>query len=207
MTNQEISRALAHLPVPLVSEILEVSSVTDIPRDTEILREGQYVKVIPLVMSGLVKVVSRHEEKELLLYYIKPTESCVMSFAAGLSRGPSQVFAVTEADTTAVLLPTERVIHWTRQYPDFAQLFFTQYQLRYTEMLDTISHLLFDKMDQRLYGYLQQKSALTGENPLVISHRQIAQEMGTAREVISRVMKKLESEGKVKQHHQQIEIF
>jgi CRP/FNR family transcriptional regulator len=207
MTQQEVSQILRQLSASLVSEIQETASVTTIPKNTEILREGQYVKVIPLVLSGLVKVVSRQEEKELLLYYIKPAESCVMSFAAGLNQGPSQVFAVTETDTTALLLPTEQVIGWTRQHPDFANLFFAQYQLRYTEMLDTISHLLFDKMDKRLYDYLKQKSELTGENPLIISHRQIAQELGTAREVVSRVMKKLENEGKVKQHHQSIEIF
>jgi len=207
MTKQEVSLALRHLPPTLVSEILEASSVVDIPKDTEILREGQYVKVIPLVLRGLVKVVTHHEEKELLLYYIKPVESCVMSFSAGLNQGPSQVFALTEADTTALLLPTSQVIDWTKNYPEFAQLFFAQYQLRYTEMLDTISQLLFDKMDKRLYSYLQQKSVLTGDNPLTISHRQIAQELGTAREVVSRVMKKLENEGKVKQHHHSIEIL
>ena len=207
MTDQEVSQALRHLNPTLVTKILEVSSVAAIPKDTEILRVGQYVKVSPLVLNGLIKVVTRHDERELLLYYIKPVESCVMSFAAGLSEGPSQVFALTETDTTALLLPTEQVIGWTRQYPDFAQLFFAQYQLRYTEMLDTISHLLFEKMDSRIYNYLQQKSELTGENPLVISHRQVAQDLGTAREVVSRVMKKLESEGKVKQHHQSIEIL
>jgi CRP/FNR family transcriptional regulator len=86
-------------------------------------------------------------------------------------------------------------------------LFFQQYNLRYSELIDTINHVLFDKMDKRLYDYLQEKVIITQKNPLKISHRQIASELGTAREVVSRVMKKLEVEGKVKQTGNYIELL
>jgi CRP/FNR family transcriptional regulator, anaerobic regulatory protein len=204
---RELARALSHLSSHLVAEILTASATAEIPKNTEILREGQYVKVIPIVVQGLIKVFSRHEDKELLLYYIKPNESCVMSFAASRGNEPSRVFAITEEDTTALLLPVDKVSDWTRQFPDFNTLFFQQYDLRYSELLDTINHVLFDKMDKRLFDYLVEKECLTNKNPLKISHRQIANELGTAREVISRVMKKLESEGKVKQHPSSIEIL
>jgi CRP/FNR family transcriptional regulator len=205
-SKEKVSQALAHLNPDLVSEILETATIKNIPKDVEILREGQYVKAIPIVIEGLIKVFTSHEDKELLLYYIRPNESCVMSFAASLKNEPSKVFALTEEDTIALLLPVDKVSDWTKQFPDLNTLFFQQYNLRYSELLDTINSLLFNKLDKRLYDYLKEKVNLTGKNPLKVSHRQISNELGTAREVISRVMKKLENEGKIKQHTNSIEI-
>ncbi len=157
---------------------------------TEILREGQFVKVIPIVLNGLIRVYTRRKERDLLLYYIRPNESCIMSFAASLKNEPSKVFALTEEDTTALLLPVDKVSSWIKQYPNLNDLFYQQYNLRYSELLDTIHHVLFEKMDTRLYDYLKEKVNLTNKNPLKISHRQIASELGTARKIISRVIKK-----------------
>lgn len=193
---------------PVLRKELEAHAILkEVPQGTEILREGQYVKVIPIVLEGLIKVFSRHEEKELLLYYIKPQESCIMSFAAGMKNEPSKIFAVAEEDTTALLLPTDKVALWVRDYPEVNQLFFQQYNLRYSDLLTTIHQLLFERLDKRLLDYLANRSLLTGRNPIKISHRQIAAELGTAREVISRIMKKLENDGKIRQDANTIEIL
>jgi CRP/FNR family transcriptional regulator len=197
---------LNHLSSDLVAEITSESKSVTIAADTEILRAGQFVKVIPIVLTGLIKVYTRHEDRELLLYYIQPNESCVMSFAASIKNEPSKVYAQTEEETKALLLPVEKITKWTLQYPDLNTLFFQQYNLRYTDLLDTIHHVLFDKIDKRLFNYLQEKVRITGINPIKISHRQIANELGTVREVVSRVMKKLEHEGKLTQHSNSIEI-
>lgn len=202
-----MSHLLPHLSDDLIAEIESVAIFKKIPSGSTILRAGQYVKVIPIVTEGLIKVFSRHEDKDLLLYYIQPNESCIMSFSASLKNEPSRVYAITEEDTSAILLPVEKIDSWIRQFPDFNSIFFQLYNLRYSELLETISDLLFNKMDQRLYDYMKKKHQLTGKNPLKISHRQIANDMGTAREVISRVMKKLEGEGKVRQHTSSIEIL
>jgi CRP/FNR family transcriptional regulator len=203
----KISQLFPHLSDDLIDEIVSVSIFKEIPSGSMILRAGQYVKVIPIVTEGLIKVFSRHEDKDLLLYYIQPNESCIMSFSASLKNEPSRVYAITEEDTSAILLPVEKIDQWIRQFPDFNSIFFQLYNLRYSELLETISDLLFNKMDQRLYDYLKKKHQLTGKNPLKMSHRQIANDMGTAREVISRVMKRLEGEGKVRQHTSSIEII
>ncbi len=202
-----MSRLFPHLSDDLIAEIVSVAIYKEIPSGSTILRAGQYVKVIPIVTQGLIKVFSRHEDKDLLLYYIQPNESCIMSFSASLKNEPSRVYAITEEDTSAILLPVEKIDQWIRQFPDFNSIFFQLYNLRYSELLETISDLLFNKMDQRLYDYLKKKHQLTGKNPLKMSHRQIANDMGTAREVISRVMKRLEGEGKVRQHTSSIEIL
>ncbi len=199
--------ALSFLNPSLLEEIKEKSNILEIPTGTEIIRYGQYIKAVPILIKGLVKVFTRHDEKELLLYYIKPGESCIMSFSASLNNTSSQIIAITEEDSSIMMLPATFMPNWTRLYPDMNHLFFQQYNLRYNELLETINHLLFDRMDKRLYDFLKARIALTQKQQLKISHKQIANELGTAREVVSRVMKKLESEGKVRQHNHNIELL
>ncbi|MBX2871829.1 MAG: Crp/Fnr family transcriptional regulator, partial [Saprospiraceae bacterium] len=198
---------LPSLPLSLRQEILEMGMRKNVPAGTELLREGQYVKVIPLVLDGLVKVFSRYEERELLLYYIEPVESCVMSFSAGLWNLPSKVFAITEEQSDLMLLPVQHVNEWVRKYPTLNQLFFGQFNKRYEDLLFTIHQVLFQRMDERLLTYLRERAERLGTNLLDLRHHQIARELGTAREVVSRVMKKLEQEKWVIQHQHGIEIL
>lgn len=198
---------LSFLNPHLVDKILKESSIKEIPKGTEILRERQYVSVLPIVISGLIKVYSRFNEKELLLYYIEPDQSCVMTFYAALKNTPSKVFAIVEEDSEVLLIPVRLLPNLLKEYPDFNDLFYNQFNLRYSELLDTIGHLLLDKMDKRLYDYLKKKSELTKGNSIIMSHNQIANELGTAREVITRVLKKLESDGKVVQNKGEIKII
>jgi CRP/FNR family transcriptional regulator len=206
----DISELKKYLPAfsnELLAEIAKHSQLKEIPEGVEILKEGQYVRAIPIVLEGLVKTFTRADEKELLLYYIGPAQSCIMSFSAGLSNSPSRIFAFTEEPSLLLLLPSDTMSKWIKLYPQINELFFEQYNLRYVEMLDTINSLLFDKLDQRLYNYLLEKSRLKGEKILALRHKQIAGELGTAREVITRVMKRLEQEGKVRQLPDGIEII
>jgi CRP/FNR family transcriptional regulator len=195
----DIALKLSFLGQEFISEIEETAILKEIPKGTEILRQEQYVKVLPIVLTGLVKVFSRFKERELLLYYIQPSESCIMTFSAAINQETSKVFAVTEEDTKLLLLPVEKLSGWLKTYPVLNTLFFQQFNLRYLELLDTIHHVLIDKMDKRLYDYLKEKARLTKKDTFKITHGQIANELGTVREVVSRVMKKLESEGKVEQ--------
>ncbi len=203
----DIPTYLSSLNPELQEKISESGILKEIPANTEILREGQYIKVVPIVLEGLVKVFTRYEDREMLLYYIQPEESCIMSFSAGIEDQTSTVFAKTEEDSKLLLLPISEVAKWIRNYPGINTLFFQQYNRRYSELLDTIHHVMFKRMDKRLYDHLLTKSSLLNQNPIKISHQQLADELGTVREVISRVMKKLESENLVKQHHSTIEIY
>ena len=202
-----LKQLFPYLSDKLESEIIANSSVIEIPEKIEVMREGQYVKAIPIVTSGLIRVFTRNEDKELLLYYIQPGESCIMSFDAALKNTPSRVYAITEKKSSVLLMPNEKVFQWMKEYPEINSLFFLQYNIRYSELLSMINQLLFERMDARLLDYLKSKMKLTGKNPLKISHRQIANDLGTAREVVSRVMKKLENEGKVKQLATEIKII
>jgi CRP/FNR family transcriptional regulator len=204
---EDIRRRLQYFGPELVDKIIAASNIVEVPKQTELLREGQYVKVVPIVQKGLLKVFTRQQDKELLLYYIEPFESCVMSFAASLKNEQSKVFAIAEEDSTLLLLPADKIPQWINQYPKLNQLFYQQYDLRYAELLNTINHLLFDKLDKRLFDFLTERVKRTGKNPIKISHREIAQELGTAREVVSRLIKKLEKEHKLKQHYDSVEVL
>lgn len=202
----EIQPYLSGFSKDLLQEIADHATIKDIPAGMEILREGQYVKAIPVVLEGVVKVFARFEEKELLLYYIGKTQSCIMSFSAGMAGTPSRIFAITEEDSSLLLLPADKLNYWVKHFPQINDLFYQQYNLRYAELLETINSLLFGRMDQRLYNYLLEKSKLKGEKVLDIRHKQIAAELGTAREVVTRVLKRLEQEGKIRQSAGGIEI-
>ncbi len=198
---------LKNLPPNLREEFLSRGVRQHVVAQSMLLREGQYVKVIPIVINGLVKVYSRYGERELLLYYIQPEESCIMSFWAGFSEQPSQVFAQAEEDSDLLLLPASGIRKWLKTYPSFGSLFFEQYAKRYNELLKTIHHILFNKLDVRLYEHLCEKSRLRDQRILSISHQQLADELGTVREVVSRTLKKLEADSLVRQSGHRIEIL
>lgn len=191
----------------LIDKIVENSVVMEFESNTEILREGQFVKMIPIVLKGLIKVFNRYEDKDLLLYYIRPGESCIMSFAASMQNDPSRVYAITEEDSKVLLIPVELSSEFVKQYPYYTDLFFRLYNQRYADLIDTINHLLFHKLDQRVIDYLKERQKLKNQKILKLTHREIAHELGTAREVISRILKKLENDNKLVQHTNGIEVL
>ncbi|MCB0639988.1 MAG: Crp/Fnr family transcriptional regulator, partial [Phaeodactylibacter sp.] len=198
---------LPPLPLPLQQAILEHGILKEVTAGTQLLRVGEYVKVIPIVLEGTLKVMSTFEDRELLLYYIGPAESCIMSFTAGLWQLPSKVFAIAEEDSSLLLIPTPLLMEWVREYPAFNELFFQLFNKRYEDLLDTIHQTLFLRMDDRIYRYLSDKAAIQKVKILDIRHHQIARDLGTAREVVSRVLKKLEGEDKIRQSSRGIEIL
>ncbi len=190
----------------VIQSLMKESTISEFPSDVFLVREGHFVKVVPIVIEGLIKVYSGENDKEVLLYYIQPGETCIMSFSAVLNNEKSKVLAVTKEKTTAILLPAEKISAWLLEFPILNKLFYQQYGYRYTQMIETIHHLLFDKLDKRLLDYLKEKASLSHSNAIKISHKEIAIDLGTAREVVSRLLKKLENQQLVKQHPDRIEI-
>lgn len=198
---------ISFLGKEVLDKLTEACDIIDVPSGIDILKEGQHVRTVPVVLSGLVKVFTKQDDKELLLYYIRPSESCVMSFSAGLNNGLSKVYAKTEEDSSLLLLPSPNLARWISDYPSLNRLFYNQFDTRYTDLLETIEQLLFDKLDKRLLHYLKEKMLVTGRNIISISHRDIANDLGSAREVITRVLKKLEKDRKIVQQKDGIEIL
>ena len=105
----------------MAEKIIQLSSIEEFPNGTEILKENQYIKVLPIVIDGLIKVSAKFNDKELLLYYIQKSQSCIMTFYASLKNTPSKVYAVTEEDSKVLLLPIKHLPGLIKGFPEFNQ--------------------------------------------------------------------------------------
>jgi len=201
MTEEQVlvRRALVGLDGDLVEDMLRHGRVVAVPEGTELLKEGAYVRELPLVISGLVRVYLGHEDKELLLYFIRPAESCVMSFSALLEHAPSRINAVVERPSTLLLVPEPKLREWLRTHASLNELFFRQYNDRYVDMLRTVEQVAFGDLPTRLLDHLRRLKEVTREDVLDVRHAKLAQELGSAREVITRALKKLERDGQLEQ--------
>lgn len=208
MNSQEkITHSLSFLEKDLIKEIIKFSSLSEFPPDTTVIREGQFIKLLPVIIEGRVKVYSQFDAKELLLYEIMPRQSCIISFAAAIYNRPSNITAITDVDTEMLLIPSEKIVEWKNLYPRFNQLFFDLYHMRYLDLLETVNQLIFKSLDERLLTYLLKEKEISGSDIIKLKHHEIARDLGTAREVISRTLKKLEKENKILQIQGGIKIF
>lgn len=164
-----------------------------------ILNENSHIRSIPIVMKGSIKVIRTEEDgREILLYYIKAGESCIMSFLGGLHEETSKVKAEIEEDAEILFLPMNKVSLFIKEYPQWLDYIFRLYHKRFEELLEIINAIAFKKVDQRLLALLKKKEELTNSKTITITHEQLANELGTARVVVSRLLKQLEEEGAVK---------
>ncbi|MCI3937167.1 Crp/Fnr family transcriptional regulator [Chryseobacterium aahli] len=164
-----------------------------------ILDENASIRSIPIVMKGLLKVIRTEEDgREILLYYIKTGESCIMSFLGGMHNEKSIVKAEVEEDSEILFLPMDKVTLFIKEYPEWLDYIFRLYHKRFEELLDIINAIAFKKVDERLLNLLYKKSEISQSKTIVITHEQLANELGTARVVVSRLLKQLEDSGKLK---------
>lgn len=164
-----------------------------------ILDENASIRSIPIVMKGMLKVIRTEEDgREILLYYIKAGESCIMSFLGGMHNEKSIVKAEIEEDAEILFLPVDKVFLFIKEHPEWLDYIFRLYHKRFEELLDIINAIAFKKVDERLLNLLRKKSELTNSDIIQTTHEQLANELGTARVVVSRLLKQLEEDGRVK---------
>ncbi|WP_291867881.1 Crp/Fnr family transcriptional regulator [Maribacter sp.] len=193
--------------IELKEEIVQVSSLVQIEKGNVILKSGTYIKVIPFLVSGLVKVFKEDETgAEVLLYYIEPGESCVMSMTTLVKDEISKVKAVVEKDAEMVLIPAGKALDIARNYPKWNEFFYDLFNLKFDELLHMVEVLTFSNKDRLLLEYLQKESSLHNSKEIKNTHQQIAKELGSSREVISRLLKKLELEGHLFLKHGTIQL-
>lgn len=161
-----------------------------------ILNENAYIKAIPIVTKGSIRVMRTEEDgRELLLYYIQAGESCIMSFLGGMHEDTSKVKAIAEEETEILFIPIEKVSSLIKEFPEWLDYIFKLYHKRFEELLEVVNAIAFKKLDERLLDLIKVKSQLTHSNTLQITHEQLANELGTARVVVSRLLKQMEDEG------------
>jgi CRP/FNR family transcriptional regulator len=173
-----------------------------------IMDYGKYVRMMPIVVSGTLKVY-RHDEqgKEILLYYLSSSESCSMAYNCCMEAKKSEVKAVAEDQLELIAIPHEKLDEWLCKYPSWKNYIMRSFNERFIELLKSIESIAFHKLDERLVAYLKEKKRLSGSNVVKVSHYAIADELATSRVVISRLLKQLENEGKILLYRNEIKLM
>jgi len=194
---------------PQMAEQLEESGVVKSFVDGDvILNENSFIRSIPIVKKGTLRVLRTDEDgKEILLYYIKSGESCIMSFLGGLHHDTSKVKAVAEGETEILFIPVEKISSFIRDYPEWLDFIFRLYHKRFEELLEVVNAIAFKKMDERLLHLLEKKAEVAKSKIIHTTHEQLANELGTAREVISRLLRQMEDEKLIKTGRNKITLM
>jgi CRP/FNR family transcriptional regulator len=173
-----------------------------------LLDVGQIVRVIPIVLSGTLKV-SRIDDQghELFLYYINPNESCALTFTCCMEQHSSEIRVMADEDSLVLTIPITAMDEWMMKYPSWKSFIMRTIRSRFNELLSMIDQIAFQRLDERLVSYLKEKSKATGSVLIHASHEQIAIDLASSREVISRLLKRLENEQKVILYRNQIKLL
>jgi len=207
MTEKELAKHFPTLEKELLSEIIKVADIKTIPKDEVIVRSGQNIRSAILVITGLVKIFREDEDgNEYFMYYLDEGKACAISLVCALGVGTSGVRARAVAESTILIVPPHYVDEWIGKYKTWAQFAINSYRERFEELLQIIDHIAFRNMDERLVFYLGRHREKLGTSIVATSFTEIAQELNSSREVISRLMKKLSEKGVVKLHGSHIEI-
>ena len=182
----------------LIEELKSFSDYHTFPPETTILEYHHPIRVLPFLLSGTVKVMGDDNNgNEILLYYIQPGETCIMSILGALNNDNSKIRAIVDEEAEILMIPVEKTQYLVTKYPSWSSFIFKLYHKRFEELLRMVNSIAFTKVDQRLEDLLLNKSKNHKSNELHVTHKQLADELGTAREVVSRLLKQMEKEGKL----------
>ncbi len=183
----------------LQDEISAIGVAKTFEANETIIREGQFISSFPLVMKGLVRISRTNDDgNELLLYYLNEDEVCAMSLTCCMTQVSSDINAVAETHTKVILLPVEVLDEWISKYPGWKQFVMRTFQNRFRKLIETVDAIAFMKLDERLIKYFIDKNKNSGLTVFTGTHQDLALKLNSSREVISRLLKKLEQNGKIK---------
>ena len=176
--------------------ISEAGTYRDFSQNQELIREDQFIRSFPIVISGLIKVCRTDDQgNELLLYYLRPGEVCTVSLICCMDRTRSRVKAVSEEETVAILIPVELLDNWMTKYQTWKEYVMRSMQKRFDELLDALDSIAFLKMDERLEKFFTDRYRSSGSTVFDGSHQDVALALNSSREVISRLLKQMERNG------------
>ena len=206
---EELKKSYNHIfEDALINEIVQVGTFKEVPAGFKMMEIGSYVKAIPLLVSGVIKILREDTNgDELLLYYLEKGDTCSMTMTCCMGQTKSEIRAVVETDAKLIMIPVQKMEQWTANFTSWRNFVFESYHNRLNEMLHTIDSIAFDNMDQRLLNYLKEKARITQSKVIENTHQEIAYDLHSSRVVISRLLKKLENIGKIKLHRNYIQII
>ena len=192
----------------LLIEINNFGTFKEIPEGFQLIDIGDYIKSMPLLISGAVKIL-REDDKgdELLLYFIERGDTCAMTLSCCMGKKKSEIRAIAETPTKLVMIPIEKMSEWMGKYKSWQNFILQSYHDRMTELLEAIDTIAFLKMDERLLKYLRDKAMVNHDDLILVTHQNIAFDLHTSRVVISRLLKTLENDGKIILYRNSIKLL
>ena len=179
----------------LLKEINNVGVFKEVPEGYTFIEVGEYIKSMPLLVNGVIRILREDAEgNELLLYFLEKGHTCAMTLSCCIGNTKSEIKAIAETDSKLIMIPVEKMEEWTSKYKTWRNFVFNSYHNRLMEMLDTIDNIAFLKMDERLLRYLHDKVKVTNDREIHSTHQEIAYDLHTSRVVISRLLKALENQ-------------
>lgn len=192
----------------LIDEIEKVGVIKTFKAGEVMMRAGQYIKSTVLILDGFVKIFRQDNEgAEFLMYYLQPGNACAISIICASKAETSEISAIAQEETTAIMIPINYMDLWMSKYRSWYYFVLETYRSRFEELLIVIDNVAFRNMDDRLMFYLKRLAGRNGSNVISLSHQQVADELNTSREVISRLLKKMEQRGLVKLNRNFIEFI
>lgn len=191
----------------LVDEIEEAGEYKTFKANEVLMRKGQFIRSTMLVLNGLIKIYREDDDgNEFLMYYLKPGEACALSMVCAAKHEASPIMAKTVAETEVMMVPVDIMSEWVSKYKSWYLFVIETYRTRFDELLITLDNVAFRSMDERLEFYLKRARDVQQTNMIEISHQEIANELNSSREVISRLLKKMEQKGRLSLHRNVIEL-
>jgi CRP/FNR family transcriptional regulator len=193
-----IRKTFPFLEKDLIAEIAEVSVINELEPDQSLLGEGDYIKAFPMVLKGSLRVVRLSEDgNELLLYYLNQGEICAMALTCCMGLQKSNIKMTAEESSVVLTIPVDKPEKWMSEYRTWKEFMMYSYRKRFDELLDTIDSIAFTKLDERLVRFFEDRYKSTGKSIFKGTHQEIALQLNTSREVVSRLLKNLEKINKV----------
>lgn len=192
----------------LLQEISDTGVLKEFPEGYKFIEIGEYVRSIPLLISGAIKILREDEDgDELVLYFLERGDTCAMTMTCCMGQTKSEIRAVAETDIKLIMIPVQKMEEWTGRYKSWRNFVFESYHNRFNELLETIDSIAFLNMDERLLKYLKEKEKVTKDSTIRNTHQEIAHELHTSRVVISRLLKNLEKQGKIELNRNNIKLI
>ena len=192
----------------LIDEINKVGVPMEVPEGEDLIKPGQYIKSMPLLLSGSIKIMRPDGNgDELLLYHLETGDTCAMTLSCCVGNTKSEIHAVTETASRLLMIPIGKMEEWSSKYKTWRNFVFASYHERMMELLESVDNIAFHNMNDRLDHYLKDKMKILNSKHIYVTHKQIAADLHTSRVVVSRLLKKMENDHLIKLHRSFIEVL
>jgi len=208
ISNSDLLTKLSFFTEPgFKEELLQHGRIASFNKGDVIVRDGQYVKFLPIVLKGAIRVFQQSEDREILLYYVRADETCTMSLAAAYFNNKSTSHGVVTEPTDVLIFPASMIEQWQLKYPSWNRYMMQMFRTRYDQLINSFQGVAFENIDTRVMDYLKDTARKADNKSVTLSHQQLADELGTTRVVVSRILKDYERQNKIRLFRGRIELL